>query len=316
MLLPVTPQIFDRIQLRHVSGQELDFQSFSFLDQEILHHPAAMGGQPVPNHQQLAPQVLQQMLQELHHLGTSDSAGEQAKVEVPPRHPRRCRKQIPVEVILQHGSLTSRRPRPAAMRPLAQPAFVDKDDGLVTFSGFFLSSGQRFFFQRRMATSSRSKARPTGRWQLHCNCRRIRQAWTIVYRTPDTCSINSTTRRAVHKPVAYPRASGPRLSPASIWCRSEASSWGLRPARPALRNAEGPNSANCRCQRFTDCRWTPTRRATSASDSPLASRRAACRRRRSNALKSRFTPAGFPMPESIQENSTNVTISCNYQIGD
>ena len=27
------------------------------------------------------------------------------------------------------------------MRPLAQPAFIDEDDGLAPFSGFFLSSG-------------------------------------------------------------------------------------------------------------------------------------------------------------------------------
>lgn len=38
---------------------------FSLLHQEVLYHPAAMGGQPVPDHQQLAPQVPQQMLQEL-----------------------------------------------------------------------------------------------------------------------------------------------------------------------------------------------------------------------------------------------------------
>jgi hypothetical protein len=29
MLFPVAPQIFDRVQLRRISGQELDFQSFS-----------------------------------------------------------------------------------------------------------------------------------------------------------------------------------------------------------------------------------------------------------------------------------------------
>jgi hypothetical protein len=32
-----------------------------------------------------------------------------------------------------------------------------------------------------MAASSRSRARLTRRWQLHLNCRRIRQAWTVVY---------------------------------------------------------------------------------------------------------------------------------------
>jgi hypothetical protein len=34
------------------------------------------------------------------------------------------------------------------VRPLAQPAFVDEDDGAALFLGFFLISGQRSFFQR------------------------------------------------------------------------------------------------------------------------------------------------------------------------
>src|SRR5215472_4699068 len=63
-----------------------------------------------------------------------------------------------------------------AMGSFAQSAFVDEDDGSALFLGFFLISGQRACFQRRILSSARSSARPTGRWQLHPNCRRIRQA--------------------------------------------------------------------------------------------------------------------------------------------
>jgi hypothetical protein len=43
-----------------------------------------------------------------------------------------------------------------------------------------------------------------------------------------------------HKPVSYPRASGPRFNPRSIFCRSSALSLGLRPARPAFRKPGNP----------------------------------------------------------------------------
>lgn len=51
------------------------------------------------------------------------------------------------------------------MRPFAQPAFVDEDDGAPLAERFFLSCGQRYRFQYRIACSSRSNARPLGRWQ-------------------------------------------------------------------------------------------------------------------------------------------------------
>jgi hypothetical protein len=61
------------------------------------------------------------------------------------------------------------------MRPLAQPTFVDEDDGAPLAERFFLSRGQRTRFQYRMASSSRSIARPVGRWQLQPSWRKMRQ---------------------------------------------------------------------------------------------------------------------------------------------
>src|SRR5207248_696668 len=53
--------------------------------------------------------------------------------------------------------------------------------GAPLFPGFFLISGQRFCFHSRIFSSSRSSARPTGRWQLQPNCRRMRQACEAWY---------------------------------------------------------------------------------------------------------------------------------------
>ena len=142
--------------------------------------PAAVTPQAIPNNQQLARKVPQEMCEELNHLRTADGAGKQTKVEVPPGDSGHRRERLPVEVILQDGCSSPRCPGATAMGALAQSAFVDEDDGTAFFLGFFLSSGQRSCFQRRIAASSRSRARPIGRGQLHPSCRKIRHtcpAW-------------------------------------------------------------------------------------------------------------------------------------------
>src|ERR1700676_193887 len=119
--------------------------------------------------------MTQQMLEELDHLRTFDGAWKEPKVKVPPRYPRHCRQRFPVEVVLQHRSLSPRRPGAAAMGPFAEPALVDENYDPALLFGLFFNSGQRAFFQRWMAFSSRSRARPAGRWQLQPSRRRIFQ---------------------------------------------------------------------------------------------------------------------------------------------
>jgi hypothetical protein len=163
-----------------------------------------------------------------------------------------------------------------------------------------------------MAGSLRSKARPAGRCGVQPNSCSRRQVCTVEYLTPHSRSIRSATRQAVQRLVPYPKASGPRFKPCTMRCRSAAVSWGGRPARGMRFKASAPPCSNCRAQRFTDWRCTPTRRATSAWCKPCLSRRAAFRRRRSSFARSRLTPAGCPMPESITEIVAVVTILCNY----
>ena len=153
-----------------------------------------MARQSIPDDEQLAGNVAEQVRQELDDLGAADCARKQPKVKVPPRHPRHRRQHLPVEVILQHWGLSPWRPGAAAVRALTQSAFVDEDDGAAFVVGFFLISGQRCCFHRRILSSSRSCARPTGRWQLHPNCRRIRQACEGWYFTSHSCSIKWATR--------------------------------------------------------------------------------------------------------------------------
>ena len=127
MLFPVRPQILHRIEFGRIGGKEFEPQACALLADKVPYQVAAMTGQAIPNDQELAWQMTQQMLEELDHLRTFDGAGKESKVKVPPRHPRHRRQGFPVAVILQHRALSPRRPGAAAMGPLAEPALVDEN---------------------------------------------------------------------------------------------------------------------------------------------------------------------------------------------
>src|SRR5215469_5660689 len=213
--------------------------------------------QSVPDHQELTGNMTQQVVKKLDDLGTADAAPKQSKVEAPPSYPRHGGQCFPIEVVLQHGCLAPWSPRTAAVRALTQSTFVDEDDSPIFVFGFFFNSGQRSRFQRLIFSSSRSKARPVGRWQLQPSCRRMRQAWEGSYCTPHSCSIRSATRADVHRWVSYPRACGPRFNPLSTRRKSSLPRRGLRPARPAFFRARRPCCCSCSAHRLTDCRCTP-----------------------------------------------------------
>src|SRR6266851_3988995 len=202
MVFPVAPEVLHRVEFRSVSGQALQFEPGLLAGDPVLDQAAAVSGQAVPDDQQPAREMGQEMSKKLDHLGTANGSRKEPEVETPPGYPGHRREQLPVEMILQHWGLSARRPRAAAVGSLAQSALVDEDDGLARPAGFFLSWGQRYFFQRWMASSSRSSARPAGRWQLQPNCPSRRQTCAGWSRTPHCCSISRATRGAVHSAVS------------------------------------------------------------------------------------------------------------------
>ena len=111
------------------------------------------------------------MGEEENRLFLADRFFENLEIEVPHGHPGGHRYGLPVEVVLQDGSLTTRRPGATPVGTLTQPAFVDEDDGAPFGSGFFLMPGQVLRFQWSMASSLRSNARPAGRCGLQFSCR-------------------------------------------------------------------------------------------------------------------------------------------------
>src|SRR3984893_2594348 len=175
MLFPIAPEVLHWVAFWRVGGQALQFESGPLTGDPVLDQATAVSGKAVPDDQQPAREMAQEMSQKLDHLGTANGSWKEAEIETPPRYPGHRREQLPVEMILQHWGLSARRPRAPAVRSLAQPALVDEDDGLARPGGFFLSWGQRYCFQRWMASSSRSSARPARCWQLQPNCPSRRQ---------------------------------------------------------------------------------------------------------------------------------------------
>src|SRR2546430_17671371 len=83
---------------------------------EFANQPRAMRRQPVPHHQQLAVEVAQQMAKEVDYLGSTDGAGVEPEVKVPPGNSGGCRQHLPIEMILQHRRLSARGPGTHPMR--------------------------------------------------------------------------------------------------------------------------------------------------------------------------------------------------------
>jgi hypothetical protein len=141
----------------------------------LLGDQAAVGREPIPNEQNVAINVAEQVLEELDDLFGLEGLFEDLKVEVPKSDAGDDGQGFPVEVELENGRLPSRRPCTPPMRSLTQTAFVYEDDRPALFLSFFLISGQRLCFQASIRASFRSKARPTGCCTLQFNCRRMRQ---------------------------------------------------------------------------------------------------------------------------------------------
>lgn len=175
MMFAVCPDVLHRVQFRCVWGQVLSRQATFLGADELLSHLATVGRQSVPNQQDVALNVTEQVLEELNDLFGLNALLENLEIEVPGSEPGDDRNRLPVEMELQHRRLPARRPSTPPMRPLTQAAFIYEYDGPAFFLSFFLISGQPLRFQSSIRASSRSSARPTGCCTLQFNCRKMRQ---------------------------------------------------------------------------------------------------------------------------------------------
>jgi len=158
------PDALVRIQVRSVARQLRQLEPCRGpLRQEVLDGLRAMDRRPIPDHQQFARNLAQEMLQELDDLGAPERAladleeepsivGETAddgEMLAGTRHPEdRC--------------LAPRGIGPHQARQQIEARLVYPDDGTPLALGFAKSAGQRSRHHSRMAASLRWVARRIG----------------------------------------------------------------------------------------------------------------------------------------------------------
>jgi hypothetical protein len=176
-LLQVAPDPFIRVEVRCIAGQLLQMDALgATLRQEALHGFATMDGRAIPNDQQLALNVPQQMLQEAHdilatiglllHLyQQAAAAGERAN----------HRQMIIAEWCAQDRRLPARSVGTANRGQQVEAGLIYPDDRALLAPRFFFSAGQRWSCQAWIAASFRSLARVIGFWTLNPSRRRRRE---------------------------------------------------------------------------------------------------------------------------------------------
>ena len=166
MVFQMPPHILDRIEFGRVSRQPFDHDATLGGSHIIFDQQAAVDQRAIPDDQNFAWQMPLEMAQKLDDLETFDAAGMDLEIKPPEGQAADDRKAFPVEGLVQHRGLPARCPGAYPRGAGAQSAFVDKDDGSPLFPGLFFKAGHSVRCQRRIALSSRSTARRSGRWQL------------------------------------------------------------------------------------------------------------------------------------------------------
>ena len=177
MRFEMSPHILDRIEFGRVSRQPFDHHAALGAGHVVFNQQAPVDRCAIPDEQDFSGKMAQEMAQKLDDLEAFDAAGMDLEIEPPQRQAADDRKAFPVEGLVQYRGLPTGCPSACPRGAGAQPAFVDKDDGSPLLPGLFFNSGQSVRRQRRIAFSSRSTARRSGRWQLNPLAPNKRQTW-------------------------------------------------------------------------------------------------------------------------------------------
>src|ERR1022692_4958286 len=244
VVFEMSPDVFGGVEFRGIGRELLDLDRALEGFEVLANERRAMRGQAVPDYEQGFADLTPQGVEELDDLRALDRLGKEPEVEAPEGDPGDHRELMPVKVILQDRRLAARCPGAHASWPLAQSGLVYEDDDSALFCGVSFRTGQRVCFQRLIAASSRSSARPEGRWQEKPSETRMRHTWLSLYARPKRRSIKCPTRGSVHRSVAKPSASAPAFSARINSRRCPCSSPEGRP-RGRLCSASNPPACNC-----------------------------------------------------------------------
>jgi hypothetical protein len=138
----------------------------------------------VPEHNDVAPQVAEQVTQELADLGLLDVLAVKPAVQPQPAargadgHGGNGRDPVVLVAVADDWRLAARPPGAANRRNQEIPGFVDKSDMGAQPRRVFFMRGQSLFFHASIAASSRCVARISGFWQVQFKSCRIRPTWS------------------------------------------------------------------------------------------------------------------------------------------
>ena len=166
--LRVCPHSFVRVELGSVRGKAFQMKPRK-LPTEILYGESAVGADVVPDDDDVAAELLQQMTKERDDLRLSDVLSMNLEVETHPlaagthRNPGDHRESIMPVSVVDNRSSTTRCPGPANIRNQEEAGFIDEDEVGTQPLGVFFTRGHSVAFHFRIRASSRSSARRIGR---------------------------------------------------------------------------------------------------------------------------------------------------------
>jgi hypothetical protein len=174
-VLQIVPRPFVGVELRRVTRQlsQIHTRCTPF-PEKGLDLPTAMSGQSIPDDQQLAGEVLQQVLQKADDRFTVKRFVLRHRVQFAFRRDGADDRQMLPVPIAQYGCLTTRSPGTHRAWQKGKPGFIYEDKGSLFPVRFFFNSGQVSSCQRSTASSSRWSACSTGFCRLQPIRRRSR----------------------------------------------------------------------------------------------------------------------------------------------
>ena len=166
--LEVLPQPFVRIQLRRVGGQGLQMQALGgSLGEEVLDDLGAVDGRAVPDDEQLAGDMAQQVLEEPHYVRTPQGLFFHLHQDLSRRGDRTDGGEvIPSQGHPQHGGLAPGRIGAHGGGQEVEARLVYPHERPVFVLRFFSRAGSCSVVQAAIVASFRWVARRTGCWTV------------------------------------------------------------------------------------------------------------------------------------------------------
>src|ERR1700688_79158 len=85
VMFPIAPYVLHRIECRSIGRQVVQRQAAPLVGDKFRDQVAAMSLGAIPDYQQSARQMTQQVREKVHHLRGADGALVKLEIEVPPR---------------------------------------------------------------------------------------------------------------------------------------------------------------------------------------------------------------------------------------